>query len=113
MYPEFVDSFNGNLKITFNLRDKTQKGVTVTRYIRNRAAHSRTDRNAARRLSVVSPLTDDEDGQYWSFTIVLCSFATDRAKNHSLVFCSTPVEFNCGLFLSLFLPIALISLSMP
>lgn len=73
MYPEFVDSFNSNLKITFNLRDETQKGVTVTRYIRNRAAaHSRTDRSAARRLSVVSPLTDDEEGQYF---VSFCSFS--------------------------------------
>lgn len=28
MYPEFVESFNRNLNITFNLRDETQKGVT-------------------------------------------------------------------------------------
>lgn len=28
MYPEFVESFNKNLNITYNLRDETQKGVS-------------------------------------------------------------------------------------
>lgn len=27
MYPEFIDSFNTNLEITFNLRDETQQGL--------------------------------------------------------------------------------------
>ena len=29
MYPEFVDDFNKNLNITYNLRDETQKGVPI------------------------------------------------------------------------------------
>lgn len=29
MYPEFIESFNRNLNITFNLRDENQIGVTT------------------------------------------------------------------------------------
>lgn len=62
MYPEFIESFNKNLRITFNLRDESQKGVTVSRFARTTRATR--DRNIARRLSVVSPQSDEEYGQY-------------------------------------------------
>lgn len=61
MYPEFIESFNKNLRITFNLRDESQKGVTVSRFARTTRATR--DRNIARRLSVVSPQSDEEYGQ--------------------------------------------------
>lgn len=60
MYPEFIESFNNTLRITFNLRDETQKGVTVTRFARSRSA--RSDRHT-RRLSLISPPSEEEDGK--------------------------------------------------
>ena len=61
MYPEFIECFNKNLRITFNLRDEGQKGVTVSRFART--GRATRDRNATRRLSVVSPPSDEENGQ--------------------------------------------------
>ena len=36
MYPEFIEPFNNNLKITFNLRDESQKGLPLLRFERKR-----------------------------------------------------------------------------
>jgi len=60
MYPEFIESFNSNLRITFNLRDETQMGVTVTRFTRSRRGR---ERSVTRRLSLISPQTDEEEGK--------------------------------------------------
>ncbi|RWS11147.1 potassium voltage-gated channel subfamily H member 7-like protein, partial [Dinothrombium tinctorium] len=53
MYPEFVESFNNNLKITFNLRDESLKGLRLNR--------RRLKRGLAREMSRFSPATDEEE----------------------------------------------------
>ncbi|RWS23514.1 potassium voltage-gated channel subfamily H member 7-like protein, partial [Leptotrombidium deliense] len=58
MYPEFVDSFNTNLKITFNLRDDSLKGLRWD----HRSSRANRD------LSCLSPASDEEDdGEMFQF----------------------------------------------
>lgn len=49
MYPEFVDSFNQHLNITFNLRDEKQQGLPAMRWAhlakKRRELFNKTDRN--------------------------------------------------------------------
>lgn len=66
MYPEFVESFNNNLKITYNLRDETQQGIIPVRLSR-----SRSSRNRGQRLSMIPPPSDEEEGQYSFRTPIL------------------------------------------
>ena len=58
MYPEFIESFNTNLKITYNLRDETQQGILPSRFARSRAG-----RAARQRQSMIRPPSDEEDGE--------------------------------------------------
>ncbi|XP_053202854.1 potassium voltage-gated channel unc-103-like isoform X3 [Panonychus citri] len=51
MYPEFIENFNGNLKVTFNLRDESQKGVPARRKRSHKCLTSR---------SLASPPSEEE-----------------------------------------------------
>ena len=62
MYPEFIEPFNNNLKITYNLRDETQKGVSVLRYQRGRASRGKDPK---RRTSCLPPASDEEEGKFF------------------------------------------------
>lgn len=48
MYPEFVDNFNTNLNITFNLRDQKQKGLPAMRWAHLAKKRRQLFRDAAR-----------------------------------------------------------------
>ncbi|XP_015783297.1 potassium voltage-gated channel subfamily H member 2 isoform X2 [Tetranychus urticae] len=54
MYPEFIENFNSNLKVTFNLRDESQKGVPARR-IQKRAHKCLTSR------SLASPPSEEDE----------------------------------------------------
>jgi len=99
MYPEFIEPFNNNLKITYNLRDETQKGVSVLRYQRGRSSRGKDPK---RRMSCLPPASDEEEGelvfrhltlsciiglvsQYFYFTFSLhltfCCFSTQHVTS--------------------------------
>lgn len=58
MYPEFIEPFNTNLKITFNLRDESQKGLPFLRFGRKRLKKREILSN------VGYPLTDEEEEDF-------------------------------------------------
>ena len=75
MYPEFVDSFNQNLNITFNLRDENQQGLPAMRWahlakkrrqlFKNAANLSQTDQLLDTRITeaALSEPQSDEDAE--------------------------------------------------
>lgn len=84
MYPEFIESFNNKLKITYNLRDETQQGIIPVRFNRHRST-----RRGAQRLSMIPPPSDEEEGQsnilISSPLFVIRFFALDGHHNLSLI----------------------------
>ncbi|KAI1285958.1 Potassium voltage-gated channel subfamily H member 7 [Halotydeus destructor] len=66
MYPEFVEPFNANLKITYNLRDESQKGVSVLKYSRGRPVFGRA-KDRRNQHSCLPPTSDEEEEEQANF----------------------------------------------